>query len=114
MAAHPPQLARLPPATASRLRASFILGSLAQAVEELVHNALDAGARSIAVTLDAPNAAASVDDDGAGVPLRDLPHLARRHYTSKLASLNQLEAGAVATLGFRGEALASVAGAFVL
>jgi DNA mismatch repair ATPase MutL len=109
--AAPPALARLPAATASRLRTHFIIGSLAQAAEELVHNALDAGAMAVAVRLDAAAGAACCADDGAGVPTAQLALLARRHHTSKLASLEQLRAG-VPTLGFRGEALASIAGAW--
>jgi DNA mismatch repair protein MutL len=106
----PRALARLPATTASRLRTAFIIGSLAQAVEELVHNALDAGASAVAVTLDADACAARCVDDGRGVRAADLPLLARRHHTSKLTSLAQLQQG-VPTLGFRGEALASIAGA---
>jgi hypothetical protein len=109
-AAAPPALARLPPAAAGRLRTSTIIGSLAQAVEEVVHNAIDAGATSVAVTLDAGAGAASCADDGRGIRSADLRLLGDRHCTSKLASLAQLRAG-VPTLGFRGEALASIAGA---
>jgi DNA mismatch repair protein MutL len=108
MRAAPPPLARLPDATASRLRTTFIVGSLAQAVEELVHNAVDAGSRSVAVVIDAAAGAASCADDGCGVPLPQLRLLGQRHHTSKLRSLSELEAG-VPTLGFRGEALASLA-----
>lgn len=108
MRAAPPPLARLPDATASRLRTTFIVGSLAQAVEELVHNAVDAGSRSVAVVIDAAAGAASCADDGCGVPLPQLRLLGQRHHTSKLRSLGELEAG-VPTLGFRGEALASLA-----
>ena len=108
MRAAPAPLARLPEATASRLRTTFIVGSLAQAVEELVHNAVDAGARSVAVVVDAAAGAASCADDGCGVPLPQLPLLGQRHATSKLRSLAELEAGAL-WLGFRGEALASLA-----
>jgi hypothetical protein len=86
----------------------FIVGSLAQAVEELVHNAVDAGSRSVAVVIDAAAGAASCADDGCGVPLPQLRLLGQRHHTSKLRSLSELEAG-VPTLGFRGEALASLA-----
>ena len=105
-------LARLPAATSARLRTQHIIGSLAQAAEELVHNALDAGAASVAVTLDAADGGAACADDGHGVPTSQLRLLGQRHHTSKLTSLAQLHAG-VPTLGFRGEALASIAGACV-
>ena len=103
-------LARLPAATSARLRTQHIIGSLAQAAEELVHNALDAGATSVSVTLDAAEGGAACADDGHGVPTAQLRLLGQRHHTSKLTSLAQLHAG-VPTLGFRGEALASIAGA---
>ena len=109
MRAAPAPLARLPEATASRLRTTFIVGSLAQAVEELVHNAVDAGARAVAVVLDAAAGAASCADDGCGVPLPQLHWLGKRHATSKLRSRAELDAGVPSTLGFRGEALASLA-----
>ncbi len=103
-------LARLPENCVSRLRSNTIVGSLAQAAEELVCNCLDAGASQIHVTLDVLGCALCVEDDGRGVCTSDLGALATRHATSKLTSLAQLEAG-VDTLGFRGEALASLAGA---
>ena len=73
-------------------------------------SALDAGATSVSVTLDAAEGGAACADDGHGVPTAQLRLLGQRHHTSKLTSLAQLHAG-VPTLGFRGEALASIAGA---
>ena len=107
-------LVRLPDACASRLRSTTGGGtaSLAGAVEELVANALDAGASRIVVTLDAVHCALRVEDDGCGVPTGDVAFVASRAATSKVASSGDLEAaGCVRTLGFRGEALAALAGA---
>jgi DNA mismatch repair ATPase MutL len=105
-------LLRLPECCASRLRSTTMVGSLAQAAEELVCNALDAGASHICVSLDVLGCALCCEDDGHGIFGADLSNLGTRHATSKLSTLAQLEAG-VDTLGFRGEALASIAGGLV-
>ena len=108
-----PRLVVLPPSTVSRLRSDTIVPSLAQAAEELVANALDAGATAIAVSLHVQRLALSVADNGSGLRQYDLQLACQRHCTSKLSSLTELEDGP-ATLGFRGEALASLADVSIL
>jgi DNA mismatch repair ATPase MutL len=100
----------LPETCISRLRSSAAgVTTLAAAAEELVCNALDAGATRIHVTLDAKHAAVRCEDNGSGVPASHVALLATRYATSKGANLDAQEGGR--TLGFKGEALASLAGA---
>ena len=99
---------RLSPEVAAKIAAGEVVERPASVVKEVIENAVDAGAQTIRVeVVRGGKGLLKISDDGCGIPAEEVPLAFERHATSKLSAIEDLFQ--VKTLGFRGEALASVA-----
>ncbi|KAF2855483.1 hypothetical protein T440DRAFT_550887 [Plenodomus tracheiphilus IPT5] len=105
-----PGIAALPPTTARQIGSGQVLVDPSSVVKELIDNALDARAKSIFIDITANTVdTIQVKDDGHGIPAEDRPLVCRRYCTSKIRDLRDLKEVGGKWLGFRGEALSSMA-----
>jgi DNA mismatch repair protein MutL len=105
-----PGIAALPPTTTRQIGSGQVLVDPSSVVKELIDNALDARAKSIFVDITANTIdSIQVKDDGHGIPAEDRALVCRRYCTSKIRDLDDLKEVGGKWLGFRGEALSSMA-----
>ncbi len=99
---------RLAPDISTRIAAGEVIERPSSVAKELIENSLDAGARTISIqTEQGGKSSFVIEDDGCGIPCAELPLALERYATSKITAIEDLEK--IATLGYRGEALASIA-----